>query len=327
MCDTEHAKQRKFRWYQKEVFIPAANYNRLEYDDLNVTTVSEIPPEDTAVVAIDGDIPQLKAMLDELDMYQEYSIICNKLSAASSAAEAAADRCPVFKGIKAELPHHTARHLPTARCPMKNRVCKAFKFDQVAALNLKPKDNAALVDFISVLPGVLDKLCTPDNIQAGFIRNGMLDPESKRYPSFNGMFAACRSNPTIESYLKICRSIGNLVRKYDKYGEADEEFLELLNIKRDQGLSVEEILRNAEALHLRRATVINHQALVEKRELARQDICAAKIDKMNEANDEHHQKIKANQDAVLQVLKATKRRAGLDPTVLCLTKPILSTAL
>ena len=51
-------------------------------------------------------------MLDELDMYEEHSIICNKISDASSAAEAAADRCAVFKGIKVKLPHHTVRHLP-----------------------------------------------------------------------------------------------------------------------------------------------------------------------------------------------------------------------
>ena len=100
---------------------------------------------------------------------------------------------------------------------MKHKVYRAFKSDKVAGLNLKRKDSEALIDFISALPGVLDKVCNPDNIQAGFIKNGMLDPESKQYPSFNGMFSTCRSYPTIESYVNIQRRIGGLVKQYDKY--------------------------------------------------------------------------------------------------------------
>ena len=311
MRATEWAKQRKFRWYQKHVFIPGVNYNRMEYDELDVSTVSDIPPEDTAVVAIDGDIPQLKAMLDDMDMYEEHSIICNKISAASSAAEAAADRCPVFKGIKAELPHHTVRHLPPERCPMKHKVDKAFKSDKVGGLNLKQKDSEALIDFISVLPGVMDKVCTRDNIQSGFNKNGMLDPESRRYPSFNGMFSTCRANPTIESHMEIRSKIGALMKQYDEHGETDEAFLDQLSIRRDIGLNGEEILRNAEAMHLRRATTINDRALVEKRELLRQEMCSSKINKMNEANEEHRQKIKLHEAAVYQVLKSAEKEARL----------------
>ena len=148
---------------------------------------------------------------------------------------------------------------------MKRKVDRAFKSDKVVGLNLKRKDSEALIDFISVLPGVLDKVCNPDNIQAGFIKNGMLDPESKQYPSFNGMFSTCRSYPTIESYMNIRRRIGNLVKQYGKYGKADDAFPGQLIIKRDEGLNSEEILRDAEALHLRRATVINHQVMIEKR--------------------------------------------------------------
>ena len=73
----------------------------------------------------------------------------------------------------------------------------------------------------------------------------------------------------------------------------------------------EEILRDAEALHLRLATVINHQAMIEKRELARQAICTSKINKMNEANEEHRQKSKANEAAVCQVLKAAEEEGRL----------------
>ena len=107
MRNTEKAKQKKFKWYQKNVFIPGVNRNRLEFDNVDVSMLSEISAEETAVVSCDGDIPQLKAMLEDLAMYEESGIIFSKLSATTSAVEQAADNCSVFKGIKTELRHHT----------------------------------------------------------------------------------------------------------------------------------------------------------------------------------------------------------------------------
>ena len=74
------------------------------------------------MVAIDGNIPQLKAILDKLDMYKEHSFIYNKTIATSSAAEAAVGCCAVFKDIKVELSNHTVRHLPLSQCPTKRKV-------------------------------------------------------------------------------------------------------------------------------------------------------------------------------------------------------------
>ena len=128
------------------------------------------------------------------------------------------------------------------------------------------------------------------------------------------MFSTCRSNPTIESYLNIRSRIGDLVKEYNTHGEVDDAFLDKCTIKCDVGLNREEILRNAASLHLRRATVINHRALVEKRELTRREICTSKLNKMDDANKEHRQKIKANEDALYQVLKAAEDDSmlGLD---------------
>ena len=118
----------------------------------------------------------------------------------------------------------------------------------------------------------------------------MLDPKSLQYPSFNGMFLTCRSNPTIESYLNIRKRIGDLVMEYNTHVKADNAFLDNCNNKHDVGLNGEEILRDTASLHVRRATVINHQALVEKRELTRQEICTSKLNKMENANEEHTSK-------------------------------------
>ena len=100
-------------------------------------------------VSCDGDIPQLKAMLEELGMYEENGIIFNKLNAASSAVEAAADRCAVFRIIKKMLPTHTVS--TSRRSSMKARVEKAFKSDKLCGLTLSHNKYHSLIDFISIL--------------------------------------------------------------------------------------------------------------------------------------------------------------------------------
>ena len=100
MKSTPRAKQKKFKWYQTNIFIPGVNANRLEFDGMDVSTMSEIPTRETEVVSCDRDIPQLKAMLGNLNIYGKNSIILNKLSAAASAVEQGVDCCLVFKGIK-----------------------------------------------------------------------------------------------------------------------------------------------------------------------------------------------------------------------------------
>ena len=306
MRNTERAKQRKFKWYQDKIFIPGVNANRLEFDEVDVSTVSEIAVEDTAVVSVDGNIPQLKAVIEELDTYEQARIIFNKLTATASTVEQGCDCCPIFKSIKTELPHHTVRNLPASRCPIKRKINAAFKSNRLCGLKLSHTKREALIDFIAVFPGILSKVCTPSNIQSGFIKNGMIDAESLRYPSFDGMFSTCKSNPTIEAYSNIRSQMGDIVLQYDRHGEADEDFLDGCRIRRDIGPRGDEILRNANSLHLRRATIINHKCIVEKRELEPQQNCDAKRGKMHNENEMHPEKVAANREAVYKVSKAAE---------------------
>ena len=86
--------------------------------------------------------------------------------------------------------------------------------------------------------------------------------------------------------------------QYDQHGEADDVFFDGCNIRRDVGLRGEEILCDALVLHLRRATMINHRDLIEKRELERQEIRSTKLTKLSEENEERRLKIDANNEAV-----------------------------
>ena len=126
-------------------------------------------------------------------------------------------------------------------------------------------------------------------------------------PILQRFFSTCKSNPTVEEYSNIQRQAGKLVKQYDEYGEADEDFLDSCHIKRDTGPRGEEIVRDAKALHLRRATVINHVAICERRNQDLQQARDAQLSKMEEANTKHQEKVQANQDAVQRLLQSAEK--------------------
>ncbi len=99
--------------------------------------------------------------------------------------------------------------------------------------------------------------------------------------------------------------------QYDEYGEADEEFLDECNIQRDIGPRGEEILRDSSAAHLRRATVMNHHAIVEKRNAEIRKNRLAKLHKMEEENTKHEEKVVANREAVYKLLKEAEEKGYL----------------
>ncbi len=82
--------------------------------DLGLNT--DISIKHTAVVTIDDDIPQLNAMKEEIELYNNNRIKFGKLSAASSHLEAACDKSPIFRIIKEELPKHNVRNIPPQQC-------------------------------------------------------------------------------------------------------------------------------------------------------------------------------------------------------------------
>ena len=93
---------------------------------------------------------------------------------------------------------------------MKRKTHQGFKSDKLHGLKFSHARESAYVDLVSITPNMLTECCTPDKLQSGFIKNGMLDKESRKFSSFNGMFSTCKVNPTIEDYDKMHRLIGDL---------------------------------------------------------------------------------------------------------------------
>ena len=73
-------------------------------------------------------------------------------------------------------------------------------------------------------------------------------------------------------------------------------------------------MRDAKALHLRRATVINHVAICERRNQDLQQARDAQLSKMEEANTKHQEKVQANQDAVQRLLQSAEKEGQFGET-------------
>ena len=200
MTNAPGAKKKRFRWYQDNILIPGVNAHRLKFDDFDAEFGASIPVEETAVCWCDGDIPQLSAITDSLELFAENRIIANKQHASASGAEQPADLAKVFKLLRVLLPHYTCAHLSVDECPIKKLVLEAFEDDILCGLKLSPTKKNSLVDFISVLPEVLGKCCTAVHVKHGFLENGTIDRQARRFPSWNGILATCKRNLPVDEY-------------------------------------------------------------------------------------------------------------------------------
>ena len=320
MRKTEGAKQKKFEWYQKEILLESVKENRRCFgeDEDDITPTTEVSIQDTAVVSIDGDIPQLNAMKKATYMYDEHKIIFNKHNAGSSACEQSNDRNRIFKGFKRELPHHTVRKLPPSRCPMKKKVHKAFKSDKLCGLNLKRSAKDSVVDLIAVLPGVLSKVVTPESCQEGYVKNGAIDKHALRFPSFNGAYATMKQNPKADRYKHMRNNLVEMIKHYDEFGKANEDFLDSLGFQTGVGADGKELRRGKGGDHLQRAMVMNHPQVKGKREAEKIKCRLAKLRHMQEENEKYDEKMK-NFRVIVAKLSKKAEEDGFIPQGSCLS--------
>ena len=96
---------------------------------------------------------------------------------------------------------YTVSNLFVDSSPMKRIVQHVFvKLHEEQRLDLIANKKTLLIDFIASIPAMGIKVATRDNIQHGFIANGLVDEIYKRYPTFNKILATCRRNPKTDDY-------------------------------------------------------------------------------------------------------------------------------
>ena len=130
----------------------------------------------------------------------------------ASGTEQPADLAKVFKFLRLMLPHYTCAHLSVDECPIKKLVLKAFEDDILCGLKLSTTKKNLLVYFISIFPEVLCKCCTAIHVKHGFLENGTIDHQARRFPSWNGILATCKRNLPVDEYQLVIESFPNILQ-------------------------------------------------------------------------------------------------------------------
>jgi hypothetical protein len=82
MRNTEGAKKDCFRYYQEHILLPGINLQRKKYCNFDINAGTTIHNKTTAVASCDGDMSQIDAIKQCVDLYVENKIIANKQNAA-----------------------------------------------------------------------------------------------------------------------------------------------------------------------------------------------------------------------------------------------------
>ncbi|EJK61568.1 hypothetical protein THAOC_17922, partial [Thalassiosira oceanica] len=197
--DTPNAKTEKCRWYIRDVYIPALNAHRLAHDKFDGSVSSSIPAKLRAVLSLDGDIPQLKAVKEELEALADNGVTLNKGNPSRTIVEQACDLAVLFKLLHQKLPARTMKHILAEDSPFKKMLFDAFDFGELAdILNLSYTKRETIVDFIMCYLEIMTEIASTHNVQAGFIDNGTLDPVNMRIPTLDGILATCKRNISLE---------------------------------------------------------------------------------------------------------------------------------
>ena len=156
-----------------------------------MTTGTTLPDPATAVAWCDGDMSQIDAIKQSVDLFVENKIVANKQNAAWSGAEQRADFALVFKSIQRIQSKHTVWDIPVDRCPMKRLISDMFHSEKLGSLSLKSSKKNALIDFLLVLPDIATSVCAKESINHGFLEAVIIDKYYHRYPVFNEILSIC----------------------------------------------------------------------------------------------------------------------------------------
>ncbi len=225
----EGADKVRYKHYQEQILLPFINGVRKELDDFDVSIGTSIPKKLTAVSWCDGDLAQVATIVNDIDRLTENLVIALKQNAARSAAEQAADLAKVFKTLKSLIGKMTGDDSPATQI-MKKRIRDAMK-ELEAAGNLRMKKanhKNALVDFLSILPAAATQAATVKNIVHGFIENGMIDRESRRFPVLHKILHTLKRDILMTEVDDVLDAFPRLLDEVNQYGRVSEEVFDEL---------------------------------------------------------------------------------------------------
>mmetsp|Transcript_22807 Transcript_22807/g.34556 ORF Transcript_22807/g.34556 Transcript_22807/m.34556 type:complete len:638 (+) Transcript_22807:612-2525(+) len=262
MRKMEGADRIRYEYYQREVLIPFINGVRKELDDFDASAGTSIPKKLTAVSWCDGDLAQIATIVSDIERLTENLILALKQNAARSAAEQAADLARVFNNLKALIEKYSGDDSAGTKM-MKKRIEAAMKtLEDIGDLKMsKANHKKALLDFLAILPLAATKAATVEHIQHGFIQNGMIDRETKRFPVLANILGTCTRDVLIKELEMLLDAFPDLLEQVNKYGRIPEAVFDHYGFARDVTPNGDEYIRpdSVRQTHMRRAEFLSSE--------------------------------------------------------------------
>jgi hypothetical protein len=241
--DGEQDKKR-YKWIQENIFLPFVASNREQHD--NWIEGTPIPQSMMAVSWCDGDNAQIKMLVEDSTLAQlgRLNITVNKQHAARTGTEQAADLTKTFKICNSLQQTTTAEH--KNHLPIKKNIGRALtELASNGKLKMSLRKRTALTDFIASTPESVTKAVSPDNIQHGFLENGLIDKKAHELPDFDKMLATCRSEISKELYDKIVSDFPGLLQHQLEHGHVPDSVYQDLGYPMDKDMNGDIVIRDA----------------------------------------------------------------------------------
>ncbi|EJK74278.1 hypothetical protein THAOC_04053 [Thalassiosira oceanica] len=311
--DTPGAKTEKARWYIRDVFIPTLKEHRLENHNFDTSASSAIPAKLRAVASLDGDIPQLQAVKEELQLLADNGVTLNKGNPSRTLAEQACDLAVIFKLLHQRLPMRTMRHISVEDSPLKKTLFDAFEFGELATiLNLPYTKRETIVDYILCYLSVMTEIASTHNVKAGFIDNGSLDPTHERIPTLDGILATCKRDITLEEKRNVIDNFDKIFDSFEKHGCMPESVHDEVGIADDVDPNGKVVRREADANseHLQRCKCMNHPQVINERHELQRKSNSKQLESMEKVNAKFLEKVQSYNNSI-QKIRGLLRDEGL----------------
>ena len=250
------------QYYHSKILLPWIRGKRQE---LGWHDGTPVPPHLAAVASCDGAQDMLKAIIkcltcDEADLVHNI-----KIAAAMTGTAQPNDVALCFKLIKLYAKSMEASDT-TSSSRFKERLKKQFK--ELHGLKLPTKKLNAIVDFLAVLPDVLQKAITAKYITDSYRDTGWIGkgkgPNS--WPTIEGFYQQVRRKVSKEEKELVRRSLPKLAEHYHAHGHVPDSVFSELGFDPDKHLSTgEDVHRSSDADHLQRGKSIGHPYQRQKR--------------------------------------------------------------
>jgi hypothetical protein len=296
--------RRRHQHYRESVFLPFVEKVRNQWD--NHVPGTEVPEHLTAVSYCDSDLAQMAVVTDgaQMKINEEVRIVLNKQSAARSGTEQAADLCALFRLLKA----HGKITTCAAMTPLKRRVSSAM-LDLKDVVILPKAHCGALIDHVSTLPGILQKIATKKIIQSGFVAAGLIDEKSFSVPDLAAIMRTTRRTLGLDEERNFLDQFPLLLNVQYENGHLSDAVMEKHGLPIDIDGSGKEVRREStiSGESFQRSKNLTHKIQCQLRQDVNDQILAKKSDKLAKATLETEQLYLLNKDCEESLLKALRK--------------------